>query len=88
MFAGTAIGAVTASLPVFLLVALVALAGVVLYAANPPHDDVTVTAAGEAVVEREQFNAFPDNTTVYPNSLGATVRMATLNQRLEWSDEQ
>lgn len=82
-FVSTAVGALAGSLPVFLLASMSALIGVVVYAVNPPRD-VTLTAAGEVVVNRELFNAFPDNTMIYPGTLGAPVRMARLERRMEW----
>lgn len=64
-----AVGAVQGSLAMFLVSAAIALAGVFVYAANPPHD-VSLTVIGEAVVQRDLFNAFPDATMVYPENLG------------------
>ena len=84
---GMVLGAITASLPVFVLTAAVALVFVVLYAVNPPRD-VTLTAKGEAVVDRVLFNAFPDATIVYPENLGDIwLPMQDVRLRTEYTDE-
>jgi hypothetical protein len=76
------------SWPAFAVTAASALAWVVVYAANPPQRR-SVTAKGEAVVHREQFNAFPDNGTVYPPSLGRSVQMAMVkNQYPRYVDDE
>lgn len=68
------------SWPAFVVTAASALAWVVVYASNPPQHR-SVTAKGEAVVRREQFNAFPDNGMVYPSSLGGPVQIAMVKDQ-------
>ena len=62
---------------VFLATALFALAWVAVLAANPPRE---VMVSGRIRIHREQFNAFPDNQTVYPDSLGSPVMLAVMDE--------
>lgn len=71
------------SLPAFLMACATALVWMIVHAANPARK-VDITTAGEVQIHREQFNAFPDNDTVYPDSLGGAVRMATANTDLRY----
>ncbi len=73
---GIGLGFATSSVALFLVAMASALAFVVLYASNPS-GEVAVTVEGDAVVHREQFNAFPESTVVYPPELGGAVRVAT-----------
>lgn len=65
------------SVPALLVTCATALAWVIVHAANAPYS-LTATAKGEVVVEREQWNTFPDNTMVYPDHLGGPVQIAMM----------
>jgi hypothetical protein len=75
---GVLLGFAYESLPAFILSGAAALAFVIVHASNPGPYNLTVEAKGEVVVERDQWNAFPDNTTVYPDSLGGPVQIAQI----------
>lgn len=74
---GLVLTAVESSWPAFVMSCATALAFVIVHASNPPKT-VTARAEGTVTVSRDQWNAFPDNSMVYPKTLGSPVELAII----------
>lgn len=75
------VGAVVFSSPAFALVAIVS-AAIAIANRKPAVVEIEgedVTVEGEVKVRAKFFNTFPDNTVVYPASLGSPVRIVQLD---------
>lgn len=72
---------ITLSVVLLAVALVVAVAGSVVALSDPPR--VTrrrVPVSGEVTVRASMFNAFPESTMVYPDHLGAPVRIVTTEQ--------
>lgn len=72
------------------VVAALGTAYVVLLLASQRSHRVTVTAraAGDVVVDVERFATFPDNQTIYPDSLGAVVYQTRQSSSIDWKNDE
>lgn len=67
-------GAITPSVPFMVAAAGILAVGLLIYELNPPHTK-QVTVSGTVTVPIDYYNTFPDNETVYPDSLGGAVKL-------------